>query len=111
MHNLVYLIGRIVEDPQINKNENGVDVCNLQLAVQRAFKNEDGIYETDFIDCVLWSAIATHTIEYCKKGDLVGVKGRLQNTIIKNEDGKIVKTITQVIVDKISFLCSKTDKE
>ena len=92
MHNLVYLIGRIVEDPKVIKNESSVDTCNIQLAVQRPFKNMDGVYETDFIDCVLWNAIANHTVEYCKKGDLVGIKGRLQNNTIKNEDGEVIKT-------------------
>ena len=72
MHNLVYLIGRLTENPE-KKSYDDKDMLTINLAVQRSFKNEDGIYEVDYIRCVLWNAIATNTSEYCKKGDLVGI--------------------------------------
>ena len=78
MTNGVYLIGRLVRDPEIKELESGKKVCNITLAVQRPFKNADGEYETDFFDCSLWEGIAFNTSEYSKKGDLIGVKGRLQ---------------------------------
>ncbi|MEG1146642.1 MAG: single-stranded DNA-binding protein, partial [Bacilli bacterium] len=62
-------------------------------------------YETDFVDCVLWSGIATQTAEYCKKGDLIGVKGRLQTSTYE-KDGKTQKSL-QVVAEKITFLSSK----
>ena len=110
MHNLVYLIGRLTEDPQIKTFEDGKSSLAINLAVQRSYKNEDGIYEVDYIRCVLWNGVASHTSEYCKKGDLVGVKGRLQTRSYQVE--KETKYITEVIVDKVSFLASKRkDKE
>lgn len=105
MHNLVYLIGRLTEDPEAKKLDNDRSTLTINLAVQRSFKNEDGIYETDFIRCILWNGVAIHTSEYCHKGDLVGVKGRLQTR--KYEVNNEVKYITEVIVDKVSFLSSK----
>ena len=107
MHNLVYLIGRLTEEPEVKELEDGKKSLAINLAVQRSYKNEDGIYETDFIRCVLWNAIATSTQEYCKRGDLVGIKGRLQNR--KYEVDGEVKYITEVIVDKLSFLASKRE--
>jgi len=107
MHNLVYLIGRLTEEPEVRELEDGKTTLAINLAVQRSYKNEDGIYETDFIRCVLWNAIATSTKEYCKRGDLVGIKGRLQNR--KYEVDGEVKYITEVIVDKLSFLASKRE--
>ena len=53
--------------------------------------------------------MAENTTEYCKKGDLVGIKGRLQNRSYEDEQGE-KKYITEVIVDKISFLASKKEK-
>ncbi len=105
MHNLVYLIGRLVSDPELKKSENSRDYTTITLAVQRGFKNSNGIYESDFIKCILWNGIAFNTSEYCKKGDLVGVRGRVQ---VRNYevDGE-TKYITEIIVDKISFLASK----
>ncbi len=68
-----------------------------KLAVPRSYKNENGEYETDFIPCVLWNTIAVSTCEYCKKGDLVGVKGRIQNIADKIE----------IIAERVTFLSSK----
>lgn len=105
MHNLVYLIGRLTEEPQI-QDYDGKSKLSINLAVQRSFKNENGIYEVDFIRCILWNLIAQNASEYCHKGDLVGIKGRLQTRKYENEN-KENKYITEVIVDKVSFLASK----
>lgn len=99
MLNQVILVGRLVEDPEIKELENGKKVCNMTLAVQRSYKNENGEYETDFIDCTLWNAIATNVTEYCHKGDVVGVKGRLQS------DNRTII----VAAEKVTFLSSKKD--
>ena len=107
MHNMVYLIGRLTENPEVKKLDEGKSRLSINLAVQRSFKNEEGLYETDFIRCILWNGIASHTSEYCHKGDLVGVKGRLQTR--KYEEAEETKYITEVIVDKISFLASKRE--
>ena len=47
-----------------------------------------GLYDTDFVDCVAFDSIASNTSEYCKKGDIVGVKGRVQSRTIENEGTK-----------------------
>ena len=74
-------------ESELQQLDNEKEVANVTLAVQRAYKNEEGIYEADFIDCTLWNAIAKNTVEYCKKGDIVGVKGRLQSDSYEKEDG------------------------
>ena len=110
MHNVVYLIGRLTEDPALKSIGEEKDMLTINLAVQRSYKNENGIYETDFIRCILWNCIAKNTSEYCHKGDLVGVKGRLQTRKYEDEN-KEDKYITEVIVDKVSFLASKRETE
>lgn len=109
MHNMVYLIGRLTEDPCLKKLEDDRDMLTINLAVQRSFKNEDNIYETDYLRCILWNALAEHTCEYCRKGDLVGIKGRIQTRSYEDED-KNIKYITEIIVDRISFLASAKSK-
>ena len=47
--NQIVLVGRITKDPEINEAENGKKVTSITLAVQRPFKNIDGLYEADFI--------------------------------------------------------------
>lgn len=102
MLNQVVIVGRLVEKPIVEENENEKKVCNIILAVQRSYKNAEGVYETDFIKCTLWNGIAENTAEYCGKGDLVGVKGRLQ-CLSGNE--------LQVVAEKVSFLASGKTKK
>lgn len=105
MQNVVFLIGRLVSDPEIKKSETEKDYTVITLAVQRPFKNAEGLYESDFIRCQLWNGIATNVGEYCHKGDLIGIKGRIQiRSYVDNEE---TKYITEIIADKVSFLSSK----
>lgn len=98
MLNQIVMVGRLVSDPKINEIESEKK-CVITLAVQRSYKNNNGLYETDFISCELLNGIAQNTCEYCKKGDLIGIKGRLET-----KDNKI-----SIIVEKITFLTSKAD--
>lgn len=110
MLNQVVLVGRLTDDISVTSMESGKKVATLTLAVPRTFKNPEGLYETDFIRCVLWNAIASNTSEYCHKGDIVGIKGRIQVTSYEDEQ-KERKYITEVIAEKVSFLSSKKDSE
>jgi single-strand DNA-binding protein len=106
MLNQVVLVGRLTDDLTVTEYEGGKKVTTLILAVQRTSKNSDGIYETDFIRCTLWNAIADRTAEYCKKGDIVGIKGRLQVSSYEDKKGN-KQYSTEVIAEKVTFLSSK----
>lgn len=105
MINQLVVIGRLTKDPELKKTDSGKTVANVTLAVPRSYKNINGEYDTDFIDCVLWSSVAETTTEYCKKGDLIGVKGRLQTRTYEKDEEK--KYVTEIIGEKVSFLASK----
>lgn len=109
MLNQTVIIGRIVKDPEIIETDKGKKVTNLSLAVPRSYKNIDGEYETDFIPCVLWQGIAENVTTYCKKGDLVGVKGRIQTRNIELEDDSR-KQIVEIVAEKVTFLSSNKTK-
>lgn len=101
MLNQIILVGRLTKDPELiscDKKKRSV----IDLAVSRGFKNQDGIYETDFIRCVLWNGVATSATEYCRKGDLVGIKGRLQTR--KYEADEEIKYISEVIAEKVTYI-------
>ncbi len=99
--NNVNLIGRITGTPEVVKTENDGSMTVINLEVPRAFKNSDGIYETDFIRLVLWNGIADRASEYCKKGDVVCIRGRLQ----------VVNKNIEIIVEKISFVSESKEVE
>ena len=104
--NAVVLVGRLVSNPEIVNTDNNKKLTAVTLAVQRNYKNSDGIYETDFIRCILWNGVAATTCEYCHAGDIVGIKGRIETRSYENEE-KERKFITEVIADRVTFLSSK----
>lgn len=110
MLNQVVVVGRIVKDPTVEKTESGKERSFITLAVPRSYKNENGEYETDFVDCVLWGGVASNTAEYCQKGDMVGVKGRVETNTYETEDGEKKKS-TQIVAEKVTFLSSKVKDE
>lgn len=109
MLNQVVLVGRLTSDPEAVQLEGGHKKSIFNVAVPRSFKNSNGEYETDFIRCVLWDAIATSTAEYCHKGDIVGIKGRIQVTQYEESNEK--KYLTEVVAEKVTFLSSKKQEE
>ena len=110
MLNQVVIIGRLVRDVEVKKFDGDKSVAKISLAVPRSFKNEEGIYDTDFIDCAAFGVIAENTSEYCNKGDLIGVKGRLQSSIYEKEDGSKAYKM-ELIAEKVTFLSSKPKDE
>ena len=109
MLNQIILVGRLTRDISVHKSEKGNQVATISLAIPRSFKNSEGVYDTDFIDCVAFDNIADNTSEYCRKGDIVGVKGRVQSRVIEKEDKK--EYIMDIICEKITFLSSKKVEE
>ena len=101
MLNQFTLVGRITKTPEMMENQDGSKFAIINLAVPRTFKNENGEYDTDFIDCVLWKGIAENTCNYVKKDDVVGVRGRIQNL---NNTAQL-----QLIAEKVIFLSSKEE--
>ena len=110
MLNQVVLVGRLTADPQAENYDNGKKYSHITLAIPRSFKNAEGIYDTDFIKCTLWNAIADSTAEYCHKGDIVGVKGRIQTNNYETEDGEKRKS-TSIVAEKVTFLSSKSKED
>ena len=107
--NHVILVGRLTETPEIENKEQDQSRMVMNIAVPRTFRNQDGIYETDFIRCILWNGIAKRTRDYCSKGDVVCVRGRLQIRNYENSEME-KKSITEVIVESIAFVSSTSKK-
>ncbi len=108
MLNQIVLVGRLVRDPELREYDGG-KYTNITLAVPRSFKNVDGNYDTDFIDCKLWDGIAENASEFCKKGDLLGIKGRIQTSSYEKDEKK--NYVTELIAEKITFLSSAKNKK
>lgn len=112
MLNQVILVGRLTRDPELRTTEGGKQYSFINVAVPRSFKNMNGEYETDFIECMLWEHTAKNTVTYCKKGNIVGVKGRIQSRTVEiTKEEK--RNILEIVAEKVTFLSpsNKEDRE
>ena len=110
MSNQIVIVGRLTSNPEVVKSEEGKERSQITLAVPRSYKNADGEYDTDFVDCILWGGVAENTAEYCHKGDIVGIKGRIQTNTYETESGEKKKS-TQIVAEKVTFLSSSKNNE
>ena len=110
MVNNVILVGRLTGNPEIVEIEKNKKVTTVILAVNRNFKNSEGLYETDFIRCILWNSVAASTTEYCHMGDVIGIKGRLQTSKYEDENNK-TRYVMDVIAERVTFLSTNKKHE
>lgn len=107
MLNQLVMVGRLTKDIEVQESENGKKYANISIAIPRSFKNAEGVYDTDFITFRAFDMIAENTSEYCQKGDIIGVKGRLQSSSFDKEDGSKEYRM-DAIAEKVTFLSSRS---
>lgn len=89
-YNQVILVGRLTRDPELRQTNNGTDVANFGLAVNRGFKEDSPV---DFFDVTIWRELAVNVSAHKHKGDLVLVSGSLQNDSYEKDGQTRTKTI------------------
>ena len=109
MINHVVVVGRLTKKPELKFTANGTKYTQFTVATQRNFKNKDGEYEADFINCRLWRTAAENFAKFADKGSLVGIEGKIQ-TSSYDKDGKTVY-ITEVLAESFTLLETKATTE
>lgn len=108
--NNTVLVGRLTKDPDLRYTGNGTAVATFTLAVNRSFKNQNGEYEADFINCVIWRKSAENLANLAHKGSQIGVVGRIQTRNYENKQGQRVY-ITEVVADNFQLLEPKNQSQ
>ena len=103
MINNVVLIGRLTRDVELHRTSQDQAVGQFTLAVNRNFKNQDGGYDADFINCVIWRKLAENFASWIKKGNLVAITGHIQTRNYENQQGQRVY-VTEVVIDSFRSL-------
>lgn len=103
MINNVVLIGRLTRDVELHRTSQDQVVGQFTLAVNRNFKNQDGGYDADFINCVIWRKLAENFANWVKKGNLVAITGHIQTRNYENQHGQRVY-VTEVVIDSFRNL-------
>ena len=106
MINRVVLTGHLTKDPELKTTQSGLSVAQVVIGVQRQFARKGGEREADFISCVAWRRTAENIAKYFRKGQLIGVDGRIQTRSYDDKNGQRVY-VTEVVVDNFAFLSSQ----
>ena len=106
--NKVQIVGRLTRDPEVrySTGENANAIARFSVAVNRRYKNAEGQYEADFINCVAFGKSGEFIEKYFKKGMAIGLAGHIQTGSYTNKDGVKVYT-TEVAVEEAEFVESK----
>lgn len=96
-------IGRTTKEIELKYSQSGTAIASFTLAVNRQFKNQNGERETDFIRCIAFGKTGETLAQYVKKGQQLGIEGRIQTGSYENNEGKRVYT-TDVVVNQFTFV-------
>ena len=110
MLNKIVLSGRFTTKPELKSTQSGTNVTSFSLAVQRNFKNGNGEYDTDFINCVAWRNQAEFITKFFDKGQLITVVGSLTSRRYEDAEGH-KRTAFEVVVDEAMFAESKGNNQ
>ena len=103
--NVVVIMGRLTAQPELRTTQNGISVTSFSVAVNRSYSKEN---QTDFINCVAWRNNAEFITKYFGKGQMIAIKGSLQQRSYTDKDGNN-RTTYDVIVDSADFCGSKAE--
>lgn len=107
MINNVVLTGRLTKDAELKYYNGEKNVCYFTIAVNRNYKNANGKYDADFINCKAYRNTAEYLAKYVNKGDLVGVVGSIE---INEKDGTWYTNISCQSVQRLQIAKeNKTD--
>ena len=109
--NRVVLIGRMVKDPDLRYTQSGSSVANFSIANTRSYSVSGERKEyTSFFNCIAWGKLGEAIAQYCKKGQRIGLEGRLQQRSWDDQSGQ-KRSAVEVVVENFQFLTPKQGQD
>ena len=109
MFNKVIMMGRIVNDIELQTTTAGVNVVSFRIAVDRRFQKQGEEKKSDFFNVTVWRQQAEFVCKYATKGRTLVVEGRLQVREWKDRDGNNRRN-AEIVAENIYFGDSKRDE-
>ena len=104
-------MGRLTRDPEVRYTQtNNTLVASFSLAVNRRFARQGEERQADFINIVAWSKTGEFVSKYFKKGQQVGIVGRIQTRTWDDDQGQ-KHYVTEVVAEEAYFADSRRDGE
>jgi single-strand DNA-binding protein len=104
--NKVFLMGRLVRDPDLRRTTNGLAVTELRMATTRTYQGRDGERrdETLFIDVTVWDRQAENCCQYLKNGSSIHVEGSLRLDTWEDKNTGEKRSKVRVVAERVQFL-------
>lgn len=111
--NQVFMIGNLTRDPQIKYLPSQTPVCEFGIAMNRKWKAQDGTdhEEVTFVDVAAFGKLAEVVQQYCAKGKLVCIQGRLKQDVWEDKQGGGKRQKHSIIAEGVTFLGANPNTE
>ncbi|MCI5577920.1 MAG: single-stranded DNA-binding protein [Oscillospiraceae bacterium] len=106
MYNKCTMMGRIVNDLELQVTPNGTPVCTFRIAVERQYKSKNEERITDFFNIVAWRKKAEFVTKWFAKGRMILIDGEMQTRQYTDKNGNPA-TWYEIIADHITFTGEK----
>lgn len=94
--------GRLTANPELRRTSGGTEVCNITVAVNRAYQSGEE-RKADFVPVIVWRKSAEFVSKYFKKGDPIQIIGRLETRKYEDRDGA-TRFVMEVIAEEVNFV-------
>lgn len=108
MKNKVQLIGFLGSDPKVQEVKGGLKLAKFSIATNEQYKNKAGekVKDTQWHNLVAWGKTAGIVEQYVKKGQQIGVEGKLVSRSYEDKAG-VKRYVTEVLVNDVLLLGGK----
>lgn len=102
--NRIFLIGRLTKDPDLRYTQGGTSIASFSLANNRTYSAQNEKKEqVSFFNCIAWGKQGEVIAQHCKKGQRIGIEGRLQQRSWQDQSGAKRSTV-EIVVENVQFL-------
>ena len=100
--NVIELEGYICKPPLYRTTPFKREICDLLLAVNRAYN------KSDYIPCIAWGRNARY-VNGLSVGDRIAIQGRIQSREYQKmtEEGQVTKTAYEVSISRVTTVLSE----
>ena len=113
MTNVVLLVGRVTRDPETRQTQGGTDITTLSVVTDRPARDKDGktykdkdgytVKDAEFHRVTCFNGLGKNVAQYCTKGQMVSVKGRIHYSKWDDKDG-VTRYGCEILADEVDFL-------
>lgn len=105
--NKVFMMGRLVKDPELKTTPNGISTCSFSIAVDRNYQKKGEEKTSDFFNVVAWRGTAEFICRYFSKGRMILIEGEMQTRRYTDKNGNPA-TWYEIMVDNAFFTGEKS---